>query len=144
MKNPFGGPFLTSRKKMLELLILALLDVVIYFISGWEVVALFSMGFIWNWVASQELEALLSNKHYRFSMVKLVKNLQLMILNPLAGAPQFVKWFAAALPAGIFWWLVIFVNDANMPWWATFLGSFFYQILQFEMLSIKKEKEEVV
>ena len=143
MKNPFGGPFLTSRKKMMELLILAAADIVIYFMSGWEVVALFSMGFIWNWVASQELDALLENRHYRFSMVKLVKNLQLMILTPLASAPQFVKWIASALPAGIFWGLVIYVNDAIMPWWATFIGSFSYQLLQLEILSIKKEKESL-
>lgn len=137
-----AGPFLTPKRKLLDLLVLGISDLVIYFIWGsWEVVALFSLGFIWNWVASQDLDALFENRRYRFSMVKLVKNLQQMILTPLQNAPRFLSWLAACLPAGIFWGMVIYVNDALMPWWATFLGSAGYQLLQLEMISLIKHKE---
>lgn len=143
MKKLFPeGPFLTSRRKLFELLILLVLNLIIFFFwSSLEVISLFSFGFIWNWVASQELHNLIDNRRYRFSMVKLVKDLQSMILRPLERAPGFVKWFAKILPAGAFWSLVIYFNQSDMPWWATFLGSFTYELIQLEITSIGKEKE---
>lgn len=143
MKKLFPeGPFLTSRRKLLDLLIIIILDIIIFLVwSSWEFISLFTFGYIWNWVASQELPYLVENQRYRFSMVKFVKNLQVMIQKPLVKAPGFVKWFARILPAGLFWTLVIHFNSADMPWWATFLGSFVYEAIQLEVKSFRRERE---
>ena len=131
------------KRKLFELVILLSVNLVIYFI--WEAfgfMALYSLGFVWNWVASQELPELMDNRRYRYSSVRLVKNLQIMIQSPLVRAPGVVQWIARSLPAGIFWGLVIFLNDSEMPWWATFLGSLSYELLSLEVRSIMRERSQ--
>lgn len=135
------SPFLTTKRKMFDLLILLIIDVALYIIwNSVEVVTLFSFGFIWNWVASQDLTPLLEKRRYRFSMVKLVINLQSLILKPLSNFPLVLQRLAACLPAGLFWWLVIYFNDSHMPWWATFLGSATYELTLLESYYAKKQE----
>jgi hypothetical protein len=139
-----GGPFLTSKRKLADILILLVL-LLIGFITGLEsaLLALFSFGYIWNWVASQELDNLMTHKRYRFSMVKVVKSLNDSLERVLIQLPFLVRLIARCIPAGTFWLLVIFFNDSDMPWWATYLGSLSFELIQLERLSIKKEKEEL-
>lgn len=142
MKFPKLGPFLTTKRKLLDLLILLVANTALFFIwESWEIITLFSFGFIWNWVAAHDLNFVRDNPRYRFSMVKLVFNLQTMVQRPLPKAPGLVKKILGIFPAGIFWSLIIFSNDAAMPWWATFLGSLFFEIVQWEARSIKAEQE---
>ncbi len=137
-------PFLTNRRRSMELLGLLLLDLIIYFIwSSWPMVTLFSLGFIWNWVASQDLQLLFENRRYRFSMLKMVMNLQFLFLKPFENFPAWVKWIVRTLPAGMFWSMVIFFNDSSMPWWATYLGSLVFEIIQLEITTFSKRHKEI-
>lgn len=136
-------PFIPPKRKMLELVIMVILAGVFYLIyPSVDAITLFTFGFIWNWSASNDLDALFANKRYRMSMLKTVVNLQSLILKPFSWAPEFVKRFLRMLPAGIFWSLVIYMNDSLMPWWATFIGSAAFEILQLELLLIRKHKEQ--
>lgn len=133
---------LISKRKTVELAVLLFLDIVFYFLWGsLSFVILFTLGFIWNWVASQDVSSLLENKRYRFSTLKTVINLQNLILKPLGRAPEFIKFFARILPAGIFWWAVIYFNEADMPWWAVFIGSFVAELVQIENKLFKSDEE---
>lgn len=136
--------FLIPRRKVIELFILPVFLGVMYFI--WptvEVMSLFAFGYIWNWAASNDLGALFENRRYRMSMLKLVVNLQNLILKPFQKAPELVKRFLKVLPAGIFWTLVIIFNESQMPWWATFCGSLVFELLQLEISLFKCHKESV-
>ncbi|WP_408098608.1 hypothetical protein ACJVC5_06775 [Peredibacter sp. HCB2-198] len=136
--------FLIPRRKIIELCLLPLFLLVIYFIwSSFEVMSLFAFGYVWNWAASNDLTALFENKRYRMSMLKMVVNLQNLILKPFGWAPELVKRVVRVLPAGIFWSLVIYFNESHMPWWATFLGSFVFELLQLEISLFKKHKESL-
>lgn len=131
-------PFLTSRRRMFDLLILLVLNVVFYFLwSSLDFNALFTLGFVWNWVASQDMSHFFEIKRYRFSTLRLVFNLQTLILKPFDKAPHWVKWGLNILPAGIFWFLVIYFNDSQMPWWATFLGSLTFELEQLQSKFVK-------
>lgn len=140
MKWQFG-PFLTTKRKMLDLLVLLVIDLVVYFVwDSFEIISLLSFGFIWNWVASQDLTPLLEHRRYRFSMVKLVKNLQHLVLKPFKDLPFWFQRIVSILPAGLFWSLVIYFNDSDMPWWATFVGSLTYEIIQIESYYFHKQE----
>lgn len=135
-------PMVPPRKKLIELGIMLILAGVFYLIHpDTDAVMLFVFGFVWNWSASNDLSALFENKRYRMSMLKLVVNLQNLILKPFGWAPEFVKRIVKVLPAGIFWSMVIFINDSEMPWWATFIGSAAFELLQIELNFIKRQKE---
>ncbi len=135
-------PMVPPRRKLIELGIMLILAGVFYLIhSDTDAVMLFVFGFVWNWSASNDLSALFENKRYRMSMLKLVVNLQNLILKPFGWAPEFVKRIVKVLPAGIFWSMVIFINDSEMPWWATFIGSAAFELLQIELNFIKRQKE---
>src|SRR5688500_8190193 len=117
--NAFAPP----KRKLLELLIMLVLAGVFYLVyPEFDAVVLFVFGFVWNWAASNELSVLFENKRYRMSLLKTVVNLQNLILTPFDWAPEWVKRTLRVLPAGIFWSLVIYMNDSIMPWWATFIG----------------------
>ncbi|MGE3608993.1 MAG: hypothetical protein AB7I27_05355 [Bacteriovoracaceae bacterium] len=132
-------PFLTTKRSTIEIGALFIVDVILYFLGiSFEFIILFSLGFIWNWVASQNLELLFQNHRYRYSMIKLVVNLQNLIKMPLKTFPLWLSWVAGIFPAGIFWSMVIFFNDSDMPWWATFMGSFVFELSQINFLSLKK------
>lgn len=133
-------PFLTSRRKLVDILILLVVNLIFYFLSFTaEFIILFSFGFIWNWVASQDLHLLFQNNKYRFSMIRLVTNLQLLIKKPFLKLPVWTQWLAGILPAGIFWSMVVYFNDSHMPWWATFLGSLVFELSLLEKNLWKKE-----
>lgn len=126
--------FLVSKRKTLELGILLLLDIVFYVLwNSFDFVILFSLGFIWNWVASQEQSIILeNNRRYRFSTLKTVFNLQKLFLRPIKRMPKFVHFIARILPAGLFWSAVILFNESPMPWWAVFLGSLTVELILLE------------
>lgn len=134
-------PFLTSRRKLLDLLVLAILASLLGFLQGHEVALLFTFGFLWNWVASQDLTQYMEGRSYRFTMLRFVLNLQTVILSPafIRNLPEIAKVFIRSLPAGLFWSLVIWVQESDLPMWATFLGSFVFEISQWEILFKKKD-----
>lgn len=134
-------PFLTSRRKLLDLAVLLILASVLGFLQGYETAALFSFGFLWNWVASNDLNQYMEGRRYRYTMLRFVLNLQSMILAPsfIKNLPEFVKVFIRSLPAGIFWSAVILVQESDLPLWAVFLGSFVFEISQWEVLFKKKD-----
>ncbi len=131
--------FLVSKRKTFELVVLFFLDLLFYFL--WDdvnFVILFSLGFIWNWVASQEPEILIqNNQRYKFSTMKTVFNLQNLFLKPFKTMPEPVQIFVKILPAGIFWFMVILFNDSQIPWWAVFLGSLTLELLLLENKILK-------
>lgn len=139
-----GGPFLTTKRKLVDIFLLCVFLLIGFFLGAKpSLLALFSFGFIWNWVASQELDNLMTHKRYRFSMVKVVKSLNDSLEKLLEKFPFILRLLARCIPAGTFWLLVIFFNDSEMPWWSTYLGSLSFELLQLERLSIRKEKGEV-
>ncbi|HXH30008.1 MAG TPA: hypothetical protein VNJ01_04280 [Bacteriovoracaceae bacterium] len=135
-------PFLTSRMKTIEISLLLLLGALFYLIyPSLEAVSLFSFGYIWNWAGSQDLGPILENHRYRFSMLKLVTNLQVLIQKPFQKAPQLLQGAVRIFPAGIFWLMVIYFNESSMPWWSTFVGSLCFEVLDY--LWLLKRKPEV-
>ncbi len=126
--------FFISRRKFFELLALIIIDLVFYFLwDNLDFVILFSFGYVWNWVASQESDVTLGNtKRYRFSTIKTVFNLQNLIVKPFPHLPSMVKTGLKSLPAGMFWTAVIWFNNSQMPWWAVFLGSLSAELAQLE------------
>lgn len=134
--------FIPPKRKMYELLGLPVFLGILYLIyPKIEAVTLFAFGYIWNWSASNDFSILFQNKRYRMSMLKMVVNLQQLILKPFNWAPEIVKKIVKILPAGIFWSLVILINESDMPWWAPFFGSAVFEILQIEIGLFKKQKE---
>jgi hypothetical protein len=134
--------FFPPRKKLLELLLLIAGALVLYFFySDWDAVGLFVFGFIWNWSASNDLRSIQENKRYRFSLIKLVSTIQVLALRPFEKAPEAVKCLIRVFPAGLFWLLVIMINESTMPWWSTFLGSLLYEVWNLEQILFKRHKE---
>lgn len=126
--------FFISKRRTMELGIMILLDGLFYLLwNSLDFVILFTLGFIWNWVASQESTIVINNtRRYRFSTLKTVFNLQNLILRPLTKMPAAIKLIARCLPAGIFWSAVILFNESHMPWWGVFLGSLTLELVQLE------------
>lgn len=134
-----NSSFLSSKRRLLDLPILLLIVILITLALDGASAALFAVGFIWNWVATQDLDPLFMNRRSKFSMLRMVINLQTMILKPFAKAPEIVKLILKCLPAGIFWFGVIYLNDSKMPWYMTFLGS-----LVFELTSLVKKPKAAI
>lgn len=134
-------PLLTSKRKLIDLAVLMMVSPVVWFMSGTEAAVLFSFGFLWNWVASQDLTQYMEGKSYRYTMLRFVLNSHTLILSPgfIQRSPEFVKLILRSLPAGIFWSAVIWFFDSELPYWATFLGSFTFEISQWEILFRRKE-----
>ncbi|MFP5387415.1 MAG: hypothetical protein ACLGHN_15160 [Bacteriovoracia bacterium] len=138
--NTFAPP----KKKLIELIIMLPLAGVYYLLyPEVDAIVLFLFGFIWNWSASNELSNLFSNKRYRMSLLRTVVNLQSLILRPFSKAPGWIKKILNVLPAGIFWGMVVYINDSHMPWWSTFIGSAAFELMQLELKFIRKQKDEV-
>lgn len=131
--------FFISKRKTFELLMMLLLDAVFYLLwNSFDFVMLFTFGFIWNWVASQEATITFNNnRRYRFSTLKTVFNLQNLVMRPFQTAPLFVKIIVKSLPAGIFWSAVILFNESSIPWWAVFIGSLTLELFQLETKMFK-------
>ncbi len=126
--------FFISRRKTFELVALLVFDLLAYLLwNSFDFIILFSFWFIWNWVASQENSiSLLDTRRYRFSTLKTVFNLQRLFLKPVASLPEAVKLIVRCLPAGVFWTMVIYFNESEMPWWSVFLGSLSLELIQLE------------
>lgn len=137
--------FFISKRKTFELLVMLLLDAVFYLLwNSFDFVMLFSFGFIWNWVASQESTITFNNtRRYRFSTLKTVFNLQNLIMRPFQKAPLFVKVLVKSLPAGVFWSAVILFNESQMPWWAVFIGSLTLELFQLETRILKVKEQSL-
>jgi hypothetical protein len=126
-------------------IVLVIMDAILFFLwSDPALICLFSFGFIWNWTAAQDLTSLLSNPRYKFSMVRFVKNLEGWALKPFSKLPSWTHFIGRILPAGIFWCMVIYINESDMPWYMTFVGSLCFEITQFEISFLKKNKEEAI
>jgi hypothetical protein len=128
--------FSVSKRKIVEIIVLIVFDALFYFLWGsWDFVILFSFGFVWNWVAAQESEVSYGNtRRYRFSTLKTVFNLQNLALKPFQKFPIPVQILVKMLPAGIFWSAVILFNESDMPYWAVFLGSLAFELMNLESL----------
>jgi hypothetical protein len=102
---------------------------------------MFSSGFIWNWVGSQDLTQFMEGRNYKYTTLRMVLNLQSFIVSvgPLKRAPEFAKVILRCLPAGLFWWGLIWFFDSELPMWPAFLGSVCYELSQWEVLFRKKE-----
>lgn len=134
--------FIPPKRKIFELLGLPVFLGIMYLVyPKIEAVTLFAFGYIWNWSASNDFTLLFQNRRYRMSMLKTVVNLQNLILKPFGQAPAIVQKIVKILPAGIFWSLVVLINESDMPWWSTFIGSAVFELLQFEIGLFKKQKE---
>lgn len=130
------------RRKYFELLIMIIASGFFYFfIPKFEALTLFYFGFIWNWSNSIELDPIYDNPRYRFSMLRTVINFQKLILKPFSRAPEGIKKLISVIPAGLFWWLVIFINDSTMPWWTTFVGSICFELMNLQMNFSKNENK---
>lgn len=134
-------PFLTSKRKLIDLIVVSVLVAILWPTLGLEAAMLFASGFIWNWVASQDLSQYMEGKSYRYTMLKLVLNLQALIQAPsfIKSSPELIKLIFRSLPAGLFWWAVIWFQDSDLPVWATFAGSLVFELSQWEVLYRKKE-----
>jgi hypothetical protein len=134
-------PFLTSKRKLLDLIVLLVLAVVVGFLQGVEAALMFSSGFIWNWVGSQDLTQFMEGRNYKFTTLRFVLNLQSAIVTagPLKRAPDPVKMILRCLPAGLFWLALIWFFDSDLPAWPAFLGSLCFELSQWEVLFRKKE-----
>lgn len=136
-------PFLTTKRKMLELLILLGLVILTSFLWPLEVVMLFVLGYIWNWTASQQL-AFAESHRYRYSMIRMIGSFQNWAVKPIQHFPEPLKLIPRALPAGLFWCVVIFFTQSAMPWWATFLGSLVFELTQFDTYFSRRKEEGTI
>lgn len=126
-------PFLTTKRRFYELLGLLVIDVILYLLLDWDFAILFGFGFIWNWVSAQDITPMLTDRRFKYSMLRLVSSFQALTQRFVSNAPKFVKIFMKCLPAGIFWSMVILFNESEMPWYMTFVGSFAFELLQIEI-----------
>lgn len=133
-----------SKAKMLELAVLPIFWTALYVITeSADVLILMTLGYVWNWAASNELPEIFENKKYKFSLIKFVHNIQNFILKPFSGFPAVVQHIIKMFPAGLFWLGVLFINDSIMPWWATFLGSILFELLNMRHLFNKELPPEI-
>lgn len=124
-------PFMADRRKMIELLPLpALLALIIVFAPKPTMAILFAFGYIWNWTVSQPLLYVQENKRYKFSTLKLVKNIHQIFLKPVEKLKiSWAKRIVSLLPAGLFWGLISHSLSSDIPWWMCFFGSLSYELM---------------
>lgn len=120
-----------SKKKIFEIFIMIIISGIIYLIyPHFEASALFCSGFVWNWAVSIEHGDLLQTRKYRFSFLRTIILIQNLFLKPFKNSPEFLIKIISLLPAGFFWNLLFIINESEMPWWSTFLGSVSFEMLQ--------------
>lgn len=124
-------PFMADRRKMIELLPLPiLLACIIVFYPRSSVCILFAFGYIWNWTVSQSLLYVQENTKYKFSTLKLVKNIHQLVLKPFEKIKfKWVSKIISLLPAGLFWGLIAHSLGSDIEWWMCFFGSISYEIV---------------
>lgn len=124
-------PFMADRRKMIELLPLPiLLACIIVFYPRPSVCILFAFGYIWNWTVSQSLLYVQENTKYKFSTLKLVKNIHQLVLKPFERIK--FKWLSkiiSLLPAGLFWGLIAHSLGSDIEWWMCFLEALAMRLL---------------
>jgi hypothetical protein len=136
-------PFSQSKIAFIQLLFLIPLLGVFYLLYPQkEGIALFTSGFIWNWAAIQKIDPIYKNRQYRYSMLSTIRNIQHVFLKPLRTFPFMVQRLLSVFPAGIFWAMIIYMNQSDMPWWATFLGSLSFELMQLELNFIQSHKNK--
>ncbi|GEM_PF-1469638 len=122
-------PFMADRRKMMELLPLPLLlTIIIVFAPTPSMCILFAFGYIWNWTVSQPLLYVQENIRYKFSTLKMIKNIHQLFLRPLSNFKY--KWpnkIISIIPAGLFWGLIAHSLGSDIPWWICFFGSLSYE-----------------
>lgn len=130
-------------KLVLELFVLSIFLFLIYFLTNrLDIVTLFTLGFVWNWSVAVQNDTFSVLKHHKFSMMNTIRRIHEFFLKVFKRSPELIYRLASILPAGLFWSLVIHFNESQMPWWATFLGSLVYEILQIQNFFLKSEKKE--
>jgi hypothetical protein len=130
-------------KLLLELFVLSTFLFLIYFLTNrLDIITLFTFGFVWNWSVASQNDSSSVIKHHKFSMMHTIRRIHEFSIRIFKNFPELVLRLASILPAGLFWSLVIHFNESQMPWWATFLGSFLYEILQIQNLFLKGEKNK--
>jgi len=130
-------------KLVLELFVLSIFLFLIYFLTNrLDIVTLFTLGFVWNWSVAVQNNTFSVLKHHKFSMMNTIRRIHEFFLKVFKRSPELINRLASILPAGLFWSLVIHFNESQMPWWATFLGSLLYEILQIQNFFLKGEKKE--
>lgn len=131
-----------GRRKLQEFLIICVISSIhFFFFSNFEQLTLFVFGYIWNWASSSHQELLIENQRYRYSLIRTVISFQKIILTPFKKTPEMIRRIIKALPAGLFWLLVIYINNSTMPWWAPFLGSLCFEIIDFEFDFLEKRNK---
>jgi hypothetical protein len=130
-------------KVVLELFVLSIFLFLIYFLTNrLDIITLFTLGFVWNWSVAGQNDTFSVLKHHKFSMMNTIRRIHEFFLKVFKRSPELIYRLASILPAGLFWSLVIHFNESQMPWWATFLGSLVYEILQIQNFFLKGEKKE--
>jgi hypothetical protein len=130
--------FFSTKRKLYEILVLFFFSVGLTFLwHDYASILFFAMGFIWNWSASQKVDYVLNNKRYRFSFLKMVYNLQFLFLYPLKNFHPAFGIIAKILPAGLFWWMIVYFANSHLPVLPTFIGSLVYELIQLDSLLIK-------
>lgn len=124
---------ISKRKKIELLLVLPFAFLVYFFASDLNSIVLFLFGYIWNWVNSIELNEIYNEKRYRFSLIRFIRSIQSIILKPFRRFPSIIQKVIGIFPAGVFWFLVIYIYESQVPWWAPFLGSLIFEIVSFEV-----------
>lgn len=133
--------FIPSKRKLVELLVMLITAGIFYFFyQDFDAAILFIFGFTWNWTASIDHAAILQNRKYKFSMLRTVVNLQKLMLKPFVRAPEIIQHLIRVFPAGLFWLIVIYINDSVMPWWSVFVGSAAFELMQLELKVISNPK----
>lgn len=126
------------KRKLIELALLPLFCIpALIFSETIDVAILMGLGYIWNWSASNDLSLIQGNRRYRMSLINLVGKIHGWILKPFTSMHPLVSHFVNIFPAGLFWLAVLFINDSIMPWWATFLGSFLFELTQIRFVFTK-------
>lgn len=135
--------FLVHKRKLLELLVLLVVDLVLVFLWDLGPLMLLNLGFIWNWSASQELDYVMDNRRYRFSLIKMVYNLNWLVTYPVRryNLHPALGIVPKSLPAGLFWWTVIRFASSKLPLWPVFLGSFIFELTQLDLLFMRTPQE---
>jgi hypothetical protein len=130
-------------KLVLEFFVLLAFLFLIYFLTNrLDIVTLFTLGFVWNWSVASQNDSSTVIKHHKFSMMHTILRIHEFFLKIFKRSPELVYRLAGILPAGFFWSLVIYFNESQMPWWATFLGSLVFESLQIQNLFLKGEKNK--
>lgn len=130
-----------SRRNKIELLLLPIFLITLYFFyPDIDAIVLFTFGYIWNWVCSFELDEIYNEKRYKFSLLRLVVSIQSGFLKPFKKFPKILKRLIGIFPAGVFWFLIIFIYDSVMPIWAPFLGSLIFELVSLEVFYVSNEK----